>query len=85
MNVFESALPRVAFGCSVRREQRVPTNAWSAVARVEQQIRFGGKAEERSAEDFFLARDALIGSILPSRGPACCAPTAGSALIIHQD
>ncbi len=51
VHIFEAALPGVAFGGGVQRKQPLPAFARRARARIEQQIRFRGQAQQRRAEN----------------------------------
>ena len=51
VHIFEAAVPSVAARGFVQREEPLPALARSAGARIEEQICFGGEAQERGAED----------------------------------
>ena len=59
MDVFEAALPGVAFGGGMQREEPLPAFARGAGARIEQQVGFGGKAQQGSAVYFFFTVSSL--------------------------
>src|ERR1700730_13366866 len=50
VHVFETALPGVALGGGVQREQPLPSLARRAGARIEQQAGSGGEAQKRGAD-----------------------------------
>src|SRR5882762_9530303 len=78
VDVFETALPCVAFGGGVEREEPLPALAGRAGARIEQQIGFRGQSQEGRAEDFSLRRIGSAGvAVVARRGmarAAACLP-----------
>src|SRR5690242_3224125 len=68
MDVFEAALPGVALGGRVQREQPLPSLVWRAGARIEEQVGLGGEAQQRGAEDRAVLRRArLLGNAVALR------------------
>ncbi len=51
MHVFKAALPGVATGGFVQREEPLPALAGRAGAGIEKQIGFGGEAQQSGPED----------------------------------
>ena len=56
VDVFEAALPGVALGGGVQREQPLPALARRAGAGIEQQVRLCGEAQQRRADDAIALR-----------------------------
>ena len=80
MYVFQSALPSVAARGFVQREKPLPALAWRARARVEQEVGFGGEAQERGAEDAGVPFTRLAGNFRREE-VLLCSSAQGSILL----
>src|SRR6266850_668048 len=64
VDVFEAALPGVAFRCGLHREEPLPTISRRSCFRIEEQVRFRGQPQQNRTQDLLLRgarRQASIG------------------------
>src|SRR6266850_1092240 len=55
VDVFEAALPGVALGCGLQREEPLPAVARRACFRIEKQVRFRRETQQNRTQDLFLS------------------------------
>src|SRR6266404_5342168 len=53
VNVFEAAMPGVAFGCGLQCEEPLPAVARRACFRIEEQVSFRREAQQNRTQDLF--------------------------------